>query len=112
MKKKIILAISVMLVFGLAIAAFAYTKQTNNSNQAAMECCCKGKDSCPMKNKTENASAEKKDCCDSPDCCCKGGDSCPMKNKTEKSSQTVETKNVTVASSEENCDKPCCKKKS
>lgn len=112
MKKKIMLAVAAMLVLGLTIVAFAYNSSTKHNHDKAMECCCKGKDSCPMKNKSENASAEKKDCCDSPDCCCKGGDSCPMKNKTESTAQTVDTKNVTVVSGEENCDKPCCKKKS
>lgn len=113
MKKKIMLAIAAMLVLGLTIVVFAYNTTNHSNYNKAMECCCKGKDSCPMKNKNESASADKKDCCDSPDCCCKGGDSCPMKKQqTETSSQTVDTQNVTVVTSAEDCckkDAPCCK---
>lgn len=108
MKKRIILAISILLVFGLAIVVFAYNK-SNQSHQAEMSCCCKD-GSCPMKNKDTASTADMKECCDMPDCCCKGGDSCPMKKQGE-TSQTTDTKNVTVVSDEEHCDKACCKHK-
>lgn len=78
MKKRILLAITVLMVFGLAIAALAYT-QANVAKKAAVSCCCCSGDSCPMKNKDGSADA-KVSCCDKDNCCCKG-DSCPMKNK-------------------------------
>ena len=126
MKKRILLVISVLMVLGLTIAAFAYNK-TNNEN-GAMDCCAKS-DSCPMKNKNaQNAEAQAKDsCCDMPDCCCNGdscpmkkqgenasanccGDSCPMKDKT---SETASTKmsGVTIVHGDSCCQPgaDCCK---
>lgn len=77
MKKRILLVISAMLLFGIGIAVFAYN--TTGTDTAAAACCCKG-DSCPMKKKDASATAttrEKASCCDDCDCC--KGDSCPMK---------------------------------
>ena len=109
MKKRIILAISVLLVFGLAIVVFAYNK-TNNSHHAEMSCCCKD-GSCPMKSGDAAAAGEHKACCDMPDCCCKGGESCPMKKQAETSqTESVDTKNATVVSGE-HCEMACCKHK-
>jgi hypothetical protein len=119
MKKRILLAISVLLVLGLAIVAFAYTKTNHPREKAAMACCCKD-GVCPMKDKNAGAATiadrQNASCCDSPDCCCKGGsgDSCPMKKQGEKTSQTTndEMKNVTVVSDDENCCQTgadCCK---
>ncbi len=48
MKKKITVIFALVAVFGLAIAAFAYTKTTVNTTASASSCC---KDSCPMKKK-------------------------------------------------------------
>jgi hypothetical protein len=112
MKKKILMAISVLLVLGLGIAAFAFKTTNNSSHHAAMECCCKN-GSCPMKDKSTATTGEQTtSCCDNPDCCCKGGDSCPMKNKSDAAQKTdVDMKNVSVVTSEESCDKPCCKHK-
>jgi hypothetical protein len=111
MKKRIILAISVLLVFGLAMVVFAYNK-TNQSHHAAMTCCCKD-GSCPMKSGDTAATGEQKTaCCDMPDCCCKGGESCPMKKQGETSqTESVDTKNATVVSGSEHCDMACCKHK-
>lgn len=84
MKKRILLAISVLLVFGLAIAAYAYT--ANTPEKDGMSCCCKsGAESCPMmKDKTTGKDAAS--CCEKEDCCCKSGaDSCPMKGKKDES---------------------------
>jgi hypothetical protein len=111
MKKRILLAISVLLVLGLGIAAFAFKTTINHSHEKASACCCKD-GFCPMKGKGA-ATGEATSCCDSPDCCCKGGgDSCPMKTKGETSQTTgVDMKNVKVVSGDENCEKSCCKHK-
>jgi hypothetical protein len=109
MKKRILLAITVLLVLGLGIAAFAYTT-TNHSPGKSMSCCCKD-GVCPMKGQGAATGEQTASCCDSPDCCCKGG-SCPMKNKSDATGQTdVDMKNVKFVSGDENCDKPCCKHK-
>jgi len=79
MKKRILLVISVLLVFGLAVAAYAY--RANTPDKAGMSCCCKGADSCPMM-KDKTAGKDAASCCEKEDCCCKG-DSCAMtKDKT------------------------------
>jgi hypothetical protein len=129
MKKKILAMFAIVAVFGLAIAAYAYTK-TNVTTTTSASCC---KDSCPMKNKDGNHAEHGKDhakgeghnCCgescpmkgehgksadhakkEGHNCC---GDSCPMKKKDG------EAKTTAVSASEEgksycdNCD--CCKGK-
>ncbi|HEV7699814.1 MAG TPA: hypothetical protein VGO43_06270 [Pyrinomonadaceae bacterium] len=78
MRKKVMLTVATLLVFAMAIVAFAYTRtNTDNTMAAASCCCCKG-DSCPMKSKDaktgDAAATDAKASCD----CCKG-DSCPMK---------------------------------
>ena len=111
MKKRILLAISVLLVLGLGIVAFAFTT-TNNSAKTSMSCCCKD-GVCPMKAKGAATGEKTASCCDMPDCCCKGGgDSCPIKMKGETSKTSdADMKNVTIASGEESCAKECCKNK-
>lgn len=71
--KRLILAISVLLVFGLAAAAIAYNN--NVVAETAMSCCCCSGDSCPMKK--DSASKDAASCC--KDDCCKDG-SCAMKH--------------------------------
>lgn len=76
MKKRILLVASVLLVFGLAVVAYAYNQPAADDKPAV--CCCMG-DSCPMMKKQDTAVAgkvkdvkaegEKHSCC---------GDSCPM----------------------------------
>jgi hypothetical protein len=132
MKKRILIAIAALMVFGLAIAAVAYTN-TKASVKASTGCCCKSDgaaESCPMKSK--DAGKESGSCCDKEDCCCKSGaESCPMKSKdeakpAEKSKPSccdkeappapkkdgeaagVDMTNVVVASSGEGCCCPCC----
>lgn len=130
MKKRILFAISTLLVLGLAIAAFALSGNSvkNSAMDCCANCCAKSGDSCPMKNKDKNASAtEKASCCDKDDCCCKGDacpmmkkegqsaehENCPMMKKDKKTaSTTVEMKNVVVVSDGENCcgtGADCCK---
>ncbi|PYS98496.1 MAG: hypothetical protein DMF63_15815 [Acidobacteria bacterium] len=69
--KRLILAISVLLVLGLAAAAIAYNRTA--VAETAMSCCCCAGDSCPMK---DSASGETASCCNED--CCKDG-SCAMK---------------------------------
>ena len=104
MKKRTLLAIAALVVFGLGAATFAY-QQTNNTRQTAMSCCCCKGDSCPMKKK-DASGKETASCCDKEDCY--KGDSCPMKAKGEKpQAMSVDMKSVTAVS-EEGCCCSCC----
>ena len=112
MKKKFIVAISIMAVFALSIAAFAYTR--SSTVVATGDSCCTG-DSCPMKKKKAEG-AKHESCCDKCDCCKDGkceGDSCPMKKhagmKHESTSMHDEShKNVVMVSGESCCGCACC----
>ncbi|MBA3352798.1 MAG: hypothetical protein H0U23_10300 [Blastocatellia bacterium] len=95
MKIRIISMLAILAVFGLAIAAYAYTQNQTTTTGSDKACCSKGSESCPMKAKghddkgehagmscdkmnshsSELAKAEGHECCS----CC--GDSCPMKKK-------------------------------
>jgi len=114
MKKRFLIALSALLVFGLAVVAFAYTK-ANNTNQTSAV-------SCPMqekKNSTAAAETDKEkhscgmaDCCKDGKCsmggaCCKDKDSCPMKNKESQENQagTVDYSKIIVSDSE---GESCC----
>ena len=121
MKKRIIIALTVVFALGLAMAVYALN-QTHVSHKTSADCCAK-KDSCPMKKGDVTATADKASCCDKDDCCCKGGScpmkmngeksegkdccckdgSCPMKKNAEKETASVDMKNVTVAGDGENC---------
>jgi len=108
MNKRILLVISVLMLFGLAIMAYAYNTSTV-TDQTAMSCCCKG-DSCPMMNKDASASSTVP-CCDDPNCCCKGGGSCPMKMQGEAVHTAThgEMKHEnTAAEHGEGCGCTCC----
>ena len=105
MKKRILLAISVLLVLGLAIAAFAYNQSSGSLFAKAACSCCTG-DSCPMK-KDSAAAGQTASCCDSDDCCCKkGGDSCPMKMHGEHTAMHDDS-----GAAKAGCDCSCCKDK-
>lgn len=66
MKRKIILLLTAVLLYGMAIGVYAL-----GTGDAAASCAC-CTDSCPMMKKDAAASAKSScDCCD--------GDSCPMK---------------------------------
>ena len=124
MKKKILFAFAILTVLSLAIAAFAYGNLAVSSVNDKASCCKKDScpmmmkhdehgsgehpkgehkccgDSCPMKSKDGNATAENHKC----DCC---GDSCPMKKK-DGTTATVSATNDGKSCCD-NCD--CCKAK-
>jgi hypothetical protein len=115
MKRKIVAMLAIVAVFGLAIAAYAYT--TSNTGAAKASCCSKsdscpmkakghehqsahGSESCPMKNGAgDTAAADGHSCCD----CC--GDSCPM-TKSGEAKAGAAFSEAGAASSEEG--KSCC----
>jgi hypothetical protein len=117
MKKKLIMALTVVFAMCLAITVFAFN-QTSLSSKHAADCCPAKKDSCPMKDK--QAAADKASCCDQDDKCpmkttgekTDGKDSCPMNAVPQTAAATIDMTNVKVVSSEESCCKPgadCCK---
>lgn len=139
MKKRILIVLSALLVFGLVAVVVAYNRSGSahhmaHSSCAMANCCedgkCKMDGACCAKHKHETASAEKKDsCCGMADCCkdgkcsmggdcCKKQDSCPMKDKETATASSVEMSGVIVASDKENCcdggsccnGGACCKK--
>ncbi|MBK8466097.1 MAG: hypothetical protein IPL32_09720 [Chloracidobacterium sp.] len=78
MKKKIFLAISAILVFGLAIVVYSSSSATDLTTDAiAASCCCSHGDSCPMKAKSSDGK-ETASHCDNCNCCHGDGESCPM----------------------------------
>jgi hypothetical protein len=122
MKKKIIALAAIFAVFGLAVAAYAYTQTT--SSQTAKASCCKKGDSCPMKAKTGHAKTGEhdKDSCpmktqtassistDEHGCCCDCcGDSCPMKKKNGEAKATAVSHSEEGKDCCDDCD--CCKGK-
>jgi hypothetical protein len=99
MKRKLLLILSVLLMLGAGVVAFAYNTGLV-SKSTAMSCCCCSGDSCPMKNKDKASTTDAKSCCDDCDCC--KGDSCPMKTKGEQAVQT------TAGGDPKSCDCSCC----
>ena len=55
MKRKLMLTVATLLLLGMAIVAFAYTTSSTTDTATAVSCCSCCGDSCPMKNKDENA---------------------------------------------------------
>ena len=90
MKKKIIMALTVVFALCLAVTVFAFN-QSNISTKTAADCCDK-KDDCPLKkqnaekqttnidmtNVTVAGSTE--NCCQSGADCCKGSSCCKGKH--------------------------------
>ena len=122
MKKRIILLVAIAVVFGLTIAAYAYTRGTTTVSTAA--CCCKkDAESCPMKGKDDKSDHAGMSCCkkhgddhakggdhskaEGHSCCGCCGDSCPMK-KGEGKATTVSA-SADGKSCCDNCE--CCKGK-
>ena len=110
MKTKIMLAITAIMVLGLAVVVFAFTRSSGTSAPAmtTMSCCCSG-DSCPMKTK-DGAGKEAASCCEKCDGC--KGDSCPMKAKKKEGDTSAgpaaETKDDQAHP--KGCDCSCCNK--
>jgi hypothetical protein len=120
MRKRILVVLSIVFVFGLVGAVFALSGATATAEKTASSCC-------PMhKRNAASASTEKSDsCCGMADCCkdgkcsmggdcCKDKDSCPIKKSQETSSaQSMDMSKVVVATSGgDDCCKPgadCCK---
>lgn len=114
MKKKIIIALSAMLVFGLVAVVYAYNRTGTTAKSAH---------SCPMKSETSATHTEKDSCCGMADCCqdgkckmdgacCSDHDACPMKDKqkTEKQSDVYSKITVSDESGEDCCGSgaSCC----
>jgi hypothetical protein len=112
MKKQLTIACAALMVFALAIVAFAYTNANQTTQNAAV--------SCPMQEKhhaSQNAEADKdKDSCGMADCCkdgkcsmggacCKSGDSCPMKD-TKSASASADYSKITFSDAGAKDD--CC----
>jgi hypothetical protein len=119
MKKSLLIALSVMLVFGLAVAVYAF--QSNNLTTVS------DKTAACAKHQSEIVSAHKSgdidSCCRTADCCkdgncsmggacCKSSNSCPMKDKKESSTADVDYSKVTFSdvNSEDCCASgaSCC----
>ncbi len=121
MRKQIIALLTIVAVFGIAIAAYAYSQ--NQTAGPDKSCCSKGGDSCPMKAKghedkgehagmscdkmkghgSEHAKAEGHESCG----CC--GDSCPMKGKVATTTATSVVAGEATKSCCDSCE--CCKGK-
>jgi hypothetical protein len=78
MKKRILVLVSALLVFGLAIAVYALNTTGTPNTVAKTACCCGNGESCPMKDKNA-ASTDKAGAHENCDCRKDGADSCPMK---------------------------------
>ncbi len=114
--------LAILAVFGLAIAAYAYTQNETIAAGTDKACCSKGGESCPMKAKghddkgehvgmscdkmksgSDHATAEGHECCG----CC--GDSCPMEKKEGAMAATSASATDVTNGCCDNCE--CCKGK-
>lgn len=124
MKKKLLIAMSALLVLAFAAVVFAYNNSAVETQNAASHCemmknhhgatvadskhkdsCCGMADCCK-----DGKCAMGGDCC-KKDCCQKDKDSCPMKKDAQTTAE-IDMKNVPVVGGDENCCKPgadCCK---
>ncbi len=116
MRKRILIVLSALLLFGLFAAVYAF----NNTNKAASS-------TCPMMQNQSAAgvAGEQKDsCCGMADCCkdgkcsmggaccgdcCKDKDSCPMKKQKAESKETAGDMNMSKVTFVGGADsKDCC----
>jgi hypothetical protein len=104
MKKRFLIILSALLVFGLVAVAFAYTRNNTTTQNSATHC--------DMMKHNAFADSHKDSCCGNPDCC-KDKDSCPMKKKGEsKETSDMNMSKVTVVGDKKDCCQPgadCCK---
>jgi hypothetical protein len=114
MRKRFLVILTVLFVFGLAAMAFAFNRATNNNAPQTSAA------TCPMHKQMATTSGEHKDsCCGMADCCkdgkcqmggacCKDKDSCPMKKTGDaKTDGEMNMSKVTVVGGEKGAD--CCK---
>ena len=114
MKKRFLIAFSAVLVFGLAIAVYAF-QSSNLTSVSDKNAACE-------KHKSDNHSAQKTsekdghcgmaDCCKDGKCtmggaCCKSADSCPMKakQKSENNSADADYSKITFT---DDSGEDCC----
>lgn len=112
MKKQLTIAFATLLVFALAIVAFAYTKTNNSAQTTAASCAMheKHQQTAGHHSDKEKHSCGMADCCKDGKCsmggaCCKDGDSCPTKNKN---SQSASADYSRITFSDGDAKKDCC----
>src|SRR5687768_16558676 len=132
MKKKILAVCALVALFGLGIAAYAYTLTAADTRVDRPSCCAKSDscpmnahkadgakthESCPMKAPKADAGKAHESCpmkahitdtakADGHNCCECFGDSCPMK-KSGEATATASAAAAAVAKTDCCCD--CCK---
>ncbi|MDQ3801466.1 MAG: hypothetical protein M3384_18750 [Acidobacteriota bacterium] len=118
MKKRILVALAALMIFGLAAVVFAYNQSQNHQPQMSAGA------HCPMHKQDGASAAEHKDsCCGMADCCkdgkCSMGgsccakkdkDSCPMKQQKDarQTSSGVDMTNVVVVGDNNGGGESCC----
>jgi hypothetical protein len=117
MKKRILIALAALMVFGLAAVVFAYNHSQNHQQQMSAGA------HCPMHKQDGSTVAEHRDsCCGMADCCkdgkCSMGgsccakkdkDSCPMKQKdAQQTTSGVDMTNVVVVGDNNGNGESCC----
>ena len=97
MKRKILVTLSVLFIFGMFAAVYAYQAAAFTGTETT---CCKhakgdhavmDKDSCPMADCCKDGQCDR---CENGNCtgdCCKDHDSCPMKTGQSPEAATADT---------------------
>ena len=103
MKRKLLILVAALFVFGLTIGAHGVISNRSVSPVKASCCdCCKGKAG-------QTAAVDAKDSCCDMDCC--KDDHCPMKDK-QAADQSADMSKVVFVGGEDSCCSPgadCCK---
>lgn len=120
MKKRILIALAAVLVFGLAAVVFAFNNHSQNHPVAASHCKMHKQNGSTATGEHKDSCCGMADCCKDGKCsmggsCCnkKDADSCPMKQKNAETTASVDMTNVVVVGDGENCCQPgadCCAK--